>query len=553
MSAEAKTIKTPNKLRSQVEQPLVNVARDLPRAPRKQRSQSPLISLLTSTILHLAVIFSLTLVVLRGRGLGPNGFDVITSTNSEISVDQVGFELTQSAPSEAVEPDAEAEQSAAQMSSSSTASSSLSDFAISTSGSIADVTSSTATNFVAVPSIAVGEHSTLMTNALMPTRSPFAGTSLESRMPANRARVAMKNGGTLESEKAVEMALVWLAAHQYADGGWSMNLNDPGDGQFRPACPCNGQCSGSSIEQLDLKRHAATGLALLCFLGAGYTHQEGKYKDNVYRALNFLIATMRDNQEDPTDTRYPGQFSSGNSRHLMYEQGIATFALCEAFQMTKDPILRESCQTAITYVVNAEHYDGSWGYMPRTVGDLSIVGWQIMALRSAASSDLQINRQGVVRMDRFLNTQMSADGTGYGYRSQKPTPTMTAIGMLMRIYRGWSLADPRIQRGMFSVIEYQPSKNDMYFNYYATQAIFYSQSSYWPRWNTAMREYLVSTQSQNAASHELGSWYFDGSVVAQSNAVGGRLYCTAMATLILEVYYRYLPTYKEEANDDFKF
>ena len=553
MSAEAKTIKTQKKLRSQAKQPFVVIARKRPGEPHPNRSRFSLVPFLTSTILHLAFIFALTLIVLQGRGLGPNGFDVVASTNSEIAVDQVAFELTPNNPLDAVEPDMEAEQSAAQQSSSSTSSTQLSSSILSSTGNLAAISSSTSTKVVAVPSIGLGEQSTQMTNALMPTDSPFSGTSLESRSPANRARVALQNGGTLQSEKAVEAALVWLAAHQYSDGGWSMNLNDPGDGQFRPACPCFGQCSGSSIEHLDLKRHASTGLALLCFLGAGYTHQEGKYKDNVYRAINFLMSTMRDKQEDPTDTRYPGQFSSSNSRHLMYEQGIATFALCEAFQMTKDPLLRESCQTAINYVVNAEHYDGSWGYMPRTVGDLSIVGWQVMALRSAASSDLQINRHDVVRMDKFLNTQMSADGSGYGYRSQKPTPTMTAIGLLMRIYRGWSVDDPRIQRGMFSLIENQPSKNDMYFNYYATQAIFYSKSSFWPKWNTAIREYLISTQSQDTTSHELGSWYFDGSVIAQSNAVGGRLYCTAMATLTLEVYYRYLPTYKDEANDDFKF
>jgi hypothetical protein len=31
---------------------------------------------------------------------------------------------------------------------------------------------------------------------------------------------------------------------------------------------------------------------------------------------------------------------------------------------------------------------------------------------------------------------------------------------------------------------------------------------------------------------------------------GGRLYCTSLATMILEVYYRHLPLYKDDATED---
>ena len=126
MSAEAKTIKTKKKIRSQDKQPFVVIARKRPSEPHPNRSRFSLVPFLTSTIIHLTFIFALTLIVLRGRGLGPNGFDFTVSTNSEVAVDQVAFELTTINPLNAVEPDAEADQSAAQQSSSSTASTQLS-------------------------------------------------------------------------------------------------------------------------------------------------------------------------------------------------------------------------------------------------------------------------------------------------------------------------------------------------------------------------------------------------------------------------------------------
>jgi hypothetical protein len=54
-----------------------------------------------------------------------------------------------------------------------------------------------------------------------------------------------------------------------------------------------------------------------------------------------------------------------------------------------------------------------------------------------------------------------------------------------------------------------------------------------------MRDYLVD--SQGTEGHETGSWYF----AEQHSTPGGRLYTTAMSIMTLEVYYRYMPLYKE--------
>ena len=82
---------------------------------------------------------------------------------------------------------------------------------------------------------------------------------------------------------------------------------------------------------------------------------------------------------------------------------------------------------------------------------------------------------------------------------------------------------------------------NLYYNYYATQVMRHYGGEPWEAWNPVMRDFLIASQSQNR--HERGSWFFPG----EHNEAGGRLYCTAMATLILEVYYRHLPLYSKRA------
>jgi hypothetical protein len=84
----------------------------------------------------------------------------------------------------------------------------------------------------------------------------------------------------------------------------------------------------------------------------------------------------------------------------------------------------------------------------------------------------------------------------------------------------------------------------MYYNYYATQVMHHFGGSAWERWNKEMRDLLV--ESQATEGHETGSWYMDGG----HSEKGGRLYCTSMATMILEVYYRHLPLFREQSADE---
>ena len=371
----------------------------------------------------------------------------------------------------------------------------------------------------------------------------FLNSSLDGRSAKNRLANGLKNGASGPSEEAVDAALAYLARHQQNNGSWTIRLVDG---------PCKGECDHGG-EELDPHDIAATGLALLCFLGRGHTLQEGEYSEQVSRGVYFLVQNLKSQSGR-------GTWLTSVAGAEMYEHGIATLALCEALQMNGDKeLLTKPCQEAISQIVYAQHNDGGWGYHPKTPGDLSIVGWQVLALKSASSAKLNVNAETIRNVDVFLRQHVKNDFLFfYKHGSNKPTASMTSIGTLLRIFRGWSKTDPSILKAVDYLSKTGPSPADVYYNYYASQVLFQFGGRPWQDWNDRMRDYLVSTQENDG--HLAGSWWFDlkkttsenEGYVRVSNETGGRLYVTAMACLTLEVYYRYLPV-NEAVREDFQF
>lgn len=353
------------------------------------------------------------------------------------------------------------------------------------------------------------------------------GTGLSGRGAAMRAEMVRKYGGTAGSEAAVANALKWIAAHQLPDGGWNFD-HTLGPGQRLSPNPGN----------LREARNAATAMALLPFLGAGQTHIEGEYKETVARGLMFLISQQKPN----------GSFHEPGG--AMYSHGLASIVLTEAYAMTQDPKLAPPAQAAINFIVYAQDpVGGGWRYQPRQAGDTSVVGWQLMALKSGHMGYLQVPGVVIAGASRFLDSVQTDGGAKYGYASPGAGSATTAVGLLCRMYMGWKRDHPALQRG----IEYldkigpsdNPSQSNMYYNYYATQVMRHYGGEVWQRWNNKMRDYLVRTQSTDGPAK--GSWFMTGDHGAER---GGRLYCTSMATMILEVYYRHMPIYGDKAAEE---
>lgn len=351
----------------------------------------------------------------------------------------------------------------------------------------------------------------------------FAHVGFAGRDPKRRARLVRMGGGSVGSERAVWQALKWIAAHQNEDGSWSFDHRGTN---------CRGYCRnpGSLAEA----RIAGTAMALLPFLGAGQTHLGGEFSHTVGGGLDYLVSRI-------------AYLPDGGSLHepggRMYSHGLASIALCEAYAMTGDSDLRKPAEQVIQYIIHAQGPRGGWRYEPGEPGDTSIIGWQLMALKSGHLARINVPFKTVEGANNFLDYVQSEYGAVYGYKSaERPSEATTAIGLLCRMYLGWHREHPALQRGVKLLSSYGPHKSNMYYNYYATQVMHHFGGLEWASWNANLRDYLVHSQSANG--HESGSWYFDDE---HGGSPGGRLYCTSLATMILEVYYRHMPLYGTES------
>ena len=345
---------------------------------------------------------------------------------------------------------------------------------------------------------------------------------------AQAAKLAAASGGGNDTEQAVDRSLKWIAIHQLPDGGWSFDFKD---------CPsCGGRCSGSGGSR-GKDRTGATAMALLPFLGRGYTHREGPYKATVEKGIAFLAQRVVAGKGQAYD-RF------GN----MYSQGLAGIALSECYAMSQDNRLTAPTQLALNFIMQAQDpIGGGWRYQPRQPGDTSAVGWQIMALKSGNMAYLQVNPLTVKKAVDFLNAVESHNGARYGYTdNSRFTPGLTAVGLLCRMYLGWKKDHPAIQDGVAYLAKTGPTP-DLYYDYYATQIMHHMEGEVWISWNKRMKDLLLKSQSNK--DHEAGSWHegFNKGHAAES---AGRLYCTSLATMILEVYYRHLPIYRTQVVDE---
>ncbi|MGB0741990.1 MAG: hypothetical protein ACPGXX_18105, partial [Planctomycetaceae bacterium] len=195
---------------------------------------------------------------------------------------------------------------------------------------------------------------------------------------------------------------------------------------------------------------------------------------------------------------------------------------------------------AIRFIERAQDsIGGGWRYRPNEPGDTSVTGWQIMALQSAKARRISVRSSTMRDARLFLDSVESEDGARYGYtRRGGATTTMTAVGLLCRMYMGWKRDRPELEAGVRYLAEAGPSRANIYYNYYATQVLHHWGGELWDKWNLRMREQLVSTQLKDGPG--AGSW----NVTDPHGSGGGRIYQTALSIMTLEVYYRHLPLYK---------
>lgn len=331
-------------------------------------------------------------------------------------------------------------------------------------------------------------------------------------------------GGTPECEDAVVKALDWLKSTQSADGSWT----------------------GSN-------KTAMTGLALLAYLGHCETPLSKDYGDTVLRAMTYLINVGMKTEGKLT--------TNPAEKHWPYEHAIATYALAEASTFCKQgeinvPNLYEVTQKAGQFIIDNQHKkSGGWDYGYDTYGprggDLSIAAWHVQALKACHHTGLEfngLNRSANKAID-YVNSMQSRDG-GFAYSRANETPhaegyrTMTGAGVLcLQMWDKGSLSTAR-QGSKYieenSKFDYNTEYSDLYGHYYEAQAMMNRGGEQWKKYNAMFRDQLLKNQNPD------GSWKPPGGGKGAIRAVAPSFisnahYRTCLNTLMLEVYYRFLP------------
>jgi hypothetical protein len=347
------------------------------------------------------------------------------------------------------------------------------------------------------------------------------------RVAQDRAAVARSRGGSPQAEAAVQAALRWLAANQSPNGRWEAQRF--GAGQERHVLGHDRRGAGAKADT------AMTGLALLAFLGAGHTHQQGDYTPNVRRGIDYLVGVQG------RDGNLGGQ---AELFAFMYCHGMAALALSEAYAMTGDERLKAPVTAAVRFTLAAQHpTTGGWRYQPREQGDTSQLGWQLMALKSAELAGIAMPdeaRDGAVGFLKSVGSGRFGGRASYrpGERASRP---MTAEALVCRQFLGMARDNPAADEAGDYLLEELPSADriNLYYWYYGTLGMYQLQGRHWELWNEALQDTLL--RRQITSGDLAGSWDPD----CVWGGYGGRVYSTAMAALCLEVYYRYLPLYQQ--------
>lgn len=346
------------------------------------------------------------------------------------------------------------------------------------------------------------------------------GGKFGTRFGGGKKNLVSKNGGNTKTESSVDWALKWLAEHQESDGHWD--------------------CKKYEGAAHDV---AVTSMASLAFLGAGNSPKFGRYKDNISRAIKWLIS-----QQDANGCIGPHRYTGA----------ISLMAISEAYGMTNDPQLQPIAQRCADWAVKSQCPAGGWDYIPNSQRvDTSVTGWWIMGLKSAKVSGLTIPHSSFQNALAYIEktTAAKSQTVSVSYATDNaPTVNqvnsgggsnrLTAVSLTCLQFLGKERNDPLVQAVNQQILNDgtpNAAACDFYRWYYATLGLFQMgvKQEGWKKWNGDLKIAMLTTQIKEGSFKEnKGSWS-PAIETSLCKDQWGRVGQTSLGALMLEVYYRY--------------
>lgn len=319
-------------------------------------------------------------------------------------------------------------------------------------------------------------------------------------------------GRRQQIDRAVQTALVYLASHQTPSGAWQRAPSDPS-----PAC---------------------TSLAVMAFLAAGHVPGEGPYANNIERGVQWVL-----DQQHPT-----GLFSDPHPNGQMYSHGICTLMLAEVLGMTSEidsARLRKSLERGIELILvsqavkKTKQHAGGWRYNPKSDdSDLSVTGWQLMALRAAKNVGCDVPAESIDAAVAYVKNCHHHNADGFSYMpSGTATTVLTGTGILCLEICG-AHHTPEALAGSNFLMRRPLMQGERFFYYgvyYCTIGMFQIGGKQWEITRDNIEPLLLTLQKPD------GRWEARN---GDSESLPGTIYTTSLSVLALAVEYQYLPIYQ---------
>jgi len=336
---------------------------------------------------------------------------------------------------------------------------------------------------------------------------------------------------------AIDAGLAFLKKAQNPDGSWSSKFAGGGmQNPFeRPAKP-KPNTTGD---------FAVTALSVMAFLSAGHVPGEGHYGEAVETGLVWIL----DHQQKD------GRLCPANGTE-MYHHGICTLMLAECVGLapaSQADRLRDGLERAVKIILSAQRrgggrfnqqsMNGGWRYSVGDGGvqgsDLSVTGWQLMALRAAKNVGCDVPAENIQAAVDYVKRSFEARTGAFQYQpGGQTTVACTGVGVLCLELSGkdYHLCDEAIKGGAYILKNVTNRENHFYYGlYYMSQAMFQLGGNHWNSFQPKLHKLALD----QFGPERDGSWPQVG-----DGAMNGSAYATAMAILALTVEYRYLPIYQ---------
>ena len=342
-------------------------------------------------------------------------------------------------------------------------------------------------------------------------------------------------------DASVQRALKWLASKQNEDG---------------------------SFESPEAGQAGITSLCLMAFMAQGESPSDGKYEQQLAKAIDYLIAqqkangliaTMADNTV-PISRNMPRRISVPS----IYSHAISALALCEAYGQCNPeqakrltPVIEKAIAATVEvqgWAPKEEKDVGGWRYLdsrfPTRSSDLGVTGWQLMFLRSAKNAGFDVPQNSVEAAVKFVQGCFVEDHQVLAYLPQSPfacTRSAAAAGVLALAHAGKTNSKEALASGDW-ILKHDFSKyNDCTPSYGApawqdryhygsalcSQAMFQLGGKYWEDFFPPLVEVLMANQKED------GAWEPES-----ADPQYGNCYTTSLCVLALSVPNQLLPIFQ---------